>query len=182
MNKSTLILIASTLLLSGCSWDELTSSSGGGSSESVSLATDSVEKTADTGAQPTAAEPSPAETTASTPPAPAPEEKTIEEKPPEPVSKECGVGRYAFRTDSDGKFHFDAIFESGGLIRYNFSVKPNTGRWRISEGNMIFNGPFAAGHSDHVSTWKITSRAADCSVLQFRGKSYGRADVTASRL
>lgn len=102
--------------------------------------------------------------------------------PPPPVeSTECGVGNYAFRTDADNKFHFDAYFAPGGVIRYNFSVQPNTGNWSVSDNRMTFNGPFGAGASNHISTWTITGRASDCSVLEFRGKSYGQADVTATR-
>ena len=112
-----------------------------------------------------------------TPPADPPNES-----PPPVVSKECGVGKYAFRTDADNKFHFDAFFAPGGVIRYNFSVQPNTGNWHESGNRMTFNGPFGAGASNHISTWTITSRAPDCTVLQFRGKSYGQADVTATRL
>lgn len=108
-------------------------------------------------------------------------------EPPSPVasntsSHDCGAGRYEFRTDSDNKFHFDAYFAPGGTIDYNFSVQPNTGNWHTSNDQMTFNGPFGAGASNHISTWDITSRAPDCSVLQFKGKSFGQADVTATRV
>ena len=115
-----------------------------------------------------------------------PEETPSAEQPSQPpssvASKDCGAGRYEFRTDADNKFHFDAYFAPGGRIDYNFSVQPNSGNWHASNNQMTFNGPFGAGASNHISTWDITSRAPDCSVLQFKGKSFGQADVTATRV
>ena len=108
--------------------------------------------------------------------------EALSEPPSFIASKDCGAGRYEFRTDADNKFHFDAYFAPGGTIDYNFSVQPNTGNWHASDSKMTFNGPFGAGASNHISTWNITSRAADCSVLQFKGKSFGQADVTATRV
>ena len=101
--------------------------------------------------------------------------------PDEGKADSCGAGNYVFVTDSDGKRHFDARFEANGNIRYNFTVQPNRGNWRISGNQMIFNGPFGAGNSDHTFSWTITSRSSDCKVQRFQGKSIGNADVTASR-
>ena len=177
MIKRNLLALSCAGIITACDVPNLTSS-GGGEGNPALAAAETPAPESDTPAGST-------ETTTEAPRSDTPQTGAQDEppQPPPPVVKsECGVGRYAFRTDSDGKFHFDAHFEPGGVIRYNFSVQPNRGKWRISGNTMIFNGPFAAGASNHVSHWAITSRAADCRVLQFRGKSYGQADVTASRL
>ena len=178
MIKNTLTVILCVGTLAACDTSDLTSS-GGDSAQTLASAPVPVPETnhiviTET-SEPETAEPEIVEI-AEAPPADVPSES-----PPPVSSKECGVGRYAFRTDVDNKFHFDAYFGPGGVIDYNFSVQPNTGNWHIADNRMIFNGPFGAGASNHVSTWTITNRAADCTVLEFRGKSYGQADVTATR-
>jgi len=180
MIKNILVVLFCAGALSACDPSDLTSS-GGGDDSTQALASAPVAVIEVSSAEVTETtkpvETPPAETPAvETPPVDAPSEP-----PPPVVSKECGAGRYEFRTDSDNKFHFDALFEPGGVIRYNFTVQPNTGNWRVSGNRMIFNGPFAAGASNHISTWTITSTASDCSVMEFRGKSYGQSDVTATR-
>jgi hypothetical protein len=170
MIKNILGVLVCAGVLAACDTSDLTSS-GGDSAPTLASAPAPVPESNHIVISDTS---EPDETPAADPPSEPP-------PPPPVVSKECGVGNYAFRTDSDNKFHFDAYFAPGGIIDYNFSVQPNTGNWSISDNRMIFNGPFGAGASNHVSTWTITNRASDCSVLEFRGKSYGQADVTATR-
>lgn len=170
MIKNILAVLFCAGALSACDTSDLTSSGGGDSTQTLASA-----PVPDT-------ESSSAEFSETTKPVETPPADPPSESPPPVASKECGEGRYEFRTDADNKFHFDAFFAPGGVIRYNFSVQPNTGNWHVSGNRMTFNGPFGAGASNHISTWTITSRAPDCSVMQFRGKSYGQADVTATRL
>lgn len=171
MIKNILVVLFFAGALAACDTSDLTSSGGGGDNTQALASAAVPVAESSSAAVPETTKP------VETPPADAPSES-----PPPVASKECGVGRYEFRTDADNKFHFDAFFEPGGVIRYNFSVQPNTGNWHVSGNRMTFNGPFGAGASNHTSTWTITNKAPDCTVLQFRGKSYGQADVTATRL
>ena len=156
MNKSLLLVLFCAGALAACNTSDLTGSGGGGGTTALNSSPSNLTET--------------------------PAEDPPSEPPPPVESKECGVGRYEFRTDADNKFHFDAFFAPGGVIRYNFSVQPNTGNWRVSGNSMTFNGPFGNGAANHTSTWTITGRASDCSVLQFKGNSYGQAAVTATRI
>lgn len=188
--KNILTVVLCFGVFVGCSVDDLTSSGSGSSSpelasqpaEGAEAATAADASSAESSAPEETATPAetPAEAPAETVVAAA-EPEVVAPPPPPESSGDCGAGHYAFHTDDDGKFHFDAHFEPGGNIRYNFSVQPNRGNWRVSGNQMIFNGPFGAGASNHVSSWTITSRASDCTVQAFQGKSYGQADVTASR-
>jgi hypothetical protein len=181
MRKYLVAVLLIVGALAACDVPDLTSSGGDSVQTFASAGVPGAETVEAAGSSPE----KPGEAPQALPPvAPPPVVEIVEPEEPDPpvAAGNCGAGHYEFRTDSDNKFHFDAHFETGGLIRYNFSVQPNTGRWRVSGNQMIFNGPFGAGASNHVSSWTITSRAADCTVLQFRGKSYGQADVTASRL
>jgi len=159
--------------LVGCDSEDLTSSGSGHSGQAVAAAK-SLEAESD--GSTSKEEPEPNEIVEETK-----DEPPTTEPPASSDTDNCGAGHYAFTTDVDGKVHFDAHFDSGGVARYNFTLQPNRGNWRVSGDQMIFDGPFGAGNSHHVFSWTITSRSPDCKVLRFQGKSFGRADMTVLR-
>jgi len=173
--RGSFVLISALSIfgLAGCGSEDLSSSGGGHSAQAIAAA-ESPEAESNDGASEGVTEPNEiADETVNEPPNTEP-----------PVSGDmdnCGAGHYAFTTDVDGKVHFDAHFDSGGVARYNFTLQPNRGNWRVSGNQMIFDGPFGPGNSHHVFSWNITSRSSDCRVRQFQGRSIGGADMTASR-
>lgn len=96
-------------------------------------------------------------------------------------SKECLSGTYEFRTDSDGKKHFDAQFVSGGVINYNLRGGP-TGSWKLDGSTVTIVGPFGAGRANATLTFTVSRTGADCLVTQFRGSSLGGAALTVTRI
>ncbi len=169
------VLVSAVCLfgLVGCDSEDLTSSGSGHSTQAVAVSK-SPEEQPDGSTSEGVTEPN--ESVEETE-----NEAPNTELPASGDTDNCGAGHYAFLTDVDGKMHFDAHFDSGGVARYNFSLQPNRGTWRVSGNQMIFDGPFGAGNSHHVFTWAITSRSSDCKIQHFQGKSFGRADMTASR-
>lgn len=159
--------------LVGCGSEDLTSSGSGHNAQAIDAA------------QPPEAESDGSTTEEVEEPDEIAQETESELPNPEPPasadSDNCGAGHYAFTTDVDGKVHFDAHFDSGGVARYNFTLQPNRGNWNVSGNQMIFDGPFGPGNVHHVFSWTITSRSSDCKVQQFRGRSIGGADMTVSR-
>ena len=171
----TFVLVSALCVfgLVGCDSDDLTSSGSGHNAEAVAAAK-SPEAESDGSTSERETEPNEiVEETENEPP--------NTESPASGDTDSCGAGHYAFITDVDGKVHFDAHFDSGGVARYNFTLQPNRGNWRVSGNQMIFDGPFGAGNSHHVFSWTITSRSSDCKVQHFQGRSIGGADMTASR-
>jgi len=159
--------------LVGCDSEDLTSSGSGHNAQAIAAA------------QPLETESDSSTSEGVTEPEEIVEEIENELPNTEPVASgdvdDCGAGHYAFATDVDGKVHFDAHFDSGGVARYNFTLQPNRGNWNVSGNQMIFDGPFGPGNIHHVFSWTITSRSSDCKVRQFQGRSIGGADMTASR-
>ena len=93
----------------------------------------------------------------------------------------CLDGRYEFRTDSDGKKHFDALFVPGGTINYNLNGGPS-GTWELSGSTVTIVGPFGANRANATLTFRVTQQGSDCLVTQFRGESLGGAALTVTRI
>ena len=163
MTHKLLIFLFSMTILTGCDLSDLADSSSGSGSDNTSS---NVELSSDPTDSDEAGEPTNTEdSTASNSSDPS----------------QCAVGTYEFRTDSDNKRHFDAYFAADGTIHYNIQGGPK-GSWSLSGNKLTFVGPFGKGYADYEDTWTVTKTRSDCSVLQFQGKSYGQADVTATRI
>lgn len=92
----------------------------------------------------------------------------------------CVNGRYDFRTNSDGKFHFDAAFDGNGNIAYNLRGGPS-GTYSVSGSSVSYVGPFGPNRSNVKLSWTITRAGSDCIATQIRGNSPGGAGMTATR-
>ena len=89
----------------------------------------------------------------------------------------CVDGQYDFRTDSDGRFHFDAIFDGNGNVVYNINGTPR-GTYTVSNSSIAFVGPFGPNFSDATLVWTTNG----CVATELRGESLGgEASLTATR-
>ena len=93
----------------------------------------------------------------------------------------CGIGHYDFRTDSDGKKHFDFRFLAGGVVQYYLKDGPK-GRWSWSGNQITLVGPFGPGWTDLPLHMTVTQVASDCRLMEFKGRSPGGAAVTSRRM
>jgi hypothetical protein len=187
MVKNVAVSIFTVIFLAACDWTGVSSSGASNdpvaSTETTPVAESStstvVASTTPTTATETVAAATPEPVVAPEPaPTAAAASIAVAQAAPE---KECAVGRFDFRTDSDGKKHFDFQFLSGGLVRYNLTHGP-TGTWTQSGSKITFVGPFGPGRADLALVFTVSQEAADCTVLAFRGRSPGGSDVTARRI
>jgi len=79
----------------------------------------------------------------------------------------CVSGRYIFQVPSDGgKWHFDSIFDGQGGMVNNFTGGDRQS-YSATDSTVTWAGTFGGRVS--TFTYNITSKASDCTVLEFWG-------------